>query len=95
MAIVTPRRSGSVNFVITQDIANVPTEIKISKVETIYKGSFVCRCEQNECEQTDKHRRLVQQFNCRLSYLEDFLLYIQEGHYFQWLIPRYHIPSVC
>ena len=40
MAIVTPRRSGSVNFVITQDIANVPTEIKISKVETIYKGSL-------------------------------------------------------
>jgi hypothetical protein len=29
MAIVTPRRRGSVNFVITQDIANVPTEFKI------------------------------------------------------------------
>lgn len=30
IAIVTPRRSGSVNFVITQDIANVPTEKKRS-----------------------------------------------------------------
>jgi hypothetical protein len=45
MAIVTPRRRGSVNFVITQDIANVPTEFKMLQCEKIKMGSFVCKCE--------------------------------------------------
>jgi hypothetical protein len=39
MAMVTPSRSGSVNLVITHDIANVPT-IKLKQVETKHQKNI-------------------------------------------------------